>query len=132
MTFLVVSAQRERIGSRAANIGSMSPLGYPSAWLHPCRACLRFTGKFILAPPRPALLNFHRENQDYRTGKPLTMWAAAANLPSFLRFGLRGLLLWWARAACRRDDAVHPQVLDHLTVVILRMEGGDNGDCKTR
>jgi hypothetical protein len=68
----------------------------------------------------------------YRTVKPLTMWAAAANLPSFLRFGLRGLLLLWARAACGRDDTVHPQVLDHLTVVILRMEGADNGDCETR
>ena len=89
-------------------------------------------GKFILAPPRPAVLNFRRENQDYRTGKPLTMWAAAANLPSFLRFGLRGLLLLWPRAACGRDDTVHPQVLDHLTVVILRMEGADNGDCETR
>src|SRR5215831_6045959 len=25
------------------NIGSMNPPGYPSAWLHPCRARLRFT-----------------------------------------------------------------------------------------
>ena len=60
------------------------------------------------------------------------MRAAAANLPSFLRFGLRGLLLLWPRAACGRDDTVHPQVLDHLTVVILRMKGADNGDCETR
>src|SRR5215469_16996925 len=71
-----------------------------------------------------------RTTRDYRTVKPLTMWAAAANLPSFLRFGLRGLLLLWPRAACGRDDTVHPQVLDHLTVVILRMEGADNGDCE--
>src|SRR5580658_4703157 len=87
---------------------------------------------FTLAPPRPAVLNFHRENQDYRTGKPLTMWATAATLPSFLRFELRRPLLLRPRAACRRDDTVHPQVLDHLTVVILRMEGADNGDCETR
>ena len=39
-----VSAQRERICSRAArDIGSMSPPGYPSAWLHPCSARFRFT-----------------------------------------------------------------------------------------
>ena len=45
---------------------------------------------------------------------------------------MRGLLLLWPRAACRRDNTVHPQVLDYLTVVILRMEGADNGDCETR
>ena len=63
---------------------------------------------------------------------PSSAGADARGLPSFLRFGLRGLLLLWPRAACRRDDTVHPQVLDHLTVVILRMEGADNGDCETR
>ena len=110
----------------------MSPPGYPSAWLHPCSARFRFTRQVHFSSAAPAVLNFHRENQNYRTGKPLTMWAAAANLPSFLRFGLRGLLLLWPRAACGRDDTVHPQVLDHLTVVILRMEGADNGDCETR
>jgi hypothetical protein len=132
MTFLVVSVQRERIGSRAAKHRLDEPAGYPSAWLHPCRACLRFTRQVhFSSAARPAVFNFHRENQDYRTGKPLTMWAAAANRPSFLRFGLRGLLLW-PRAACGRDDTIHPQVLDHLTVVILRMEGADDGDCETR
>jgi hypothetical protein len=55
MTFLVVSVQRERIGSRAANIGSMSPLGYRSAWLHACRACLRFTRQVHFSS---AVLNF--------------------------------------------------------------------------
>ena len=65
-------------------------------------------------------------NNKSKVGQP-----PAANLPSFLRFGLRGLLLW-PRAAFGRDDTVHPQVLDHLTVVILRMEGADNGDCETR
>jgi hypothetical protein len=37
------------------NIGSMSPLGYPSAWLHPCRACLRFTRQVHFSS---AVLNF--------------------------------------------------------------------------
>jgi hypothetical protein len=39
------SLGRAREGnSRApAIIVSMSPPGYPSAWLHPCRACFRFT-----------------------------------------------------------------------------------------
>jgi serine/threonine protein kinase len=61
----------------------------------------------------------------------LNMRASAwsyANLPSLLRFGLRGLLLLWPRAACGWDDAVHPQVLDHLTVVIHRMPGANIGD----
>jgi hypothetical protein len=110
----------------------MSPLVIPQHGCIPAEPASVSPGKFILAPPRPAVFNFHRENQDYRTGKPLTMWAAAANRPSFLRFGLRGFLLLWPRAACGRDDTIHPQVLDHLTVVILRMEGADNGDCETR
>ncbi len=36
------------------------------------------------------------------------------------------------RAACGRDDAVHPQVLDHLAVVILRMKGADHGNGQAR
>lgn len=134
MTFLVVSVQRERIGSRAANHRLDEPARLFLSMSHPCKPACVSLGKFILAPPRHAVLSFQlaRESQDYRTGKPLTMWAAAANLPSFLRFGLRGPLLLWTWAACGRDDTVHPQVLDHLTVVILGMEGADHGDCETR
>src|SRR2546426_8685093 len=34
--------ERERQTSALRNIVSMSPPGYPSAWLHPCRARFRF------------------------------------------------------------------------------------------
>ena len=50
-----VSVQRERRTSRVLNIGSMSPLSYPSAWLHPCRAFLRFTRHVHFSS---AVLNF--------------------------------------------------------------------------
>jgi hypothetical protein len=35
--------EREECFSALASIVSMSPPGYPSAWLHPCRARFRFT-----------------------------------------------------------------------------------------
>ena len=39
-----------KVFSRALlNIVSMSPPGYPSAWLHPCRARFRFSGKIIVS-----------------------------------------------------------------------------------
>jgi len=37
-----------------------------------------------------------------------------------------------ARAAGGRDDAVHPQILDHLAVVVHRMKRADVGDRQTR
>ena len=52
-----------------------------------------------------------------------------------LWFGLGGRLLRLlrrARAAGGRDDAVHPQVLDHLAVVVHRVKGADIGDRETR
>ena len=89
-------------------------------------------GKFVLAPPRPAVLNFRFARETTEQGNLSPCEQAAANLPSCLSFGLQGLLLLWPWAARGRDDTVHPQVQDHLTVVILRMEGADNGDCETR
>lgn len=88
-------------------------------------------GKFVLAPPRPAVLNFQFARETTEQGNFSPCGQSAANLPSCLRFGLRGLLLW-PRAARGRDNTVHPQVQDHLTVVILRMEGSDNGNCEAR
>jgi hypothetical protein len=35
--------QRKNVVPALPIIVSMSPPRYPSAWLHPCRACLRFT-----------------------------------------------------------------------------------------
>ena len=55
--------ERERRTSAPMNIVSMSPPGYPSAWLHPCRARFRFTWqshcslKFPAAGSRPALFS---------------------------------------------------------------------------
>jgi hypothetical protein len=44
MTFLVVSVRSARgLAPALLNSGSMSPPGYPSAWLPPGRARLRFT-----------------------------------------------------------------------------------------
>jgi hypothetical protein len=74
MTFLVVSVQRETIGYRAAEHRLDEPSGLSLSMVASLQSLPPFQpGKFILAPPRPAVLNFRRENQDYRTGKPLTM-----------------------------------------------------------
>src|SRR5258705_5984527 len=43
--------ERERRTSALRNIVSMSPLSYPSAWLHPCRARFRFTWQNHCSPP---------------------------------------------------------------------------------
>jgi len=40
---MMVGKQRKNLVPALPIIISMSPLGYPSAWLHPCRARLRFT-----------------------------------------------------------------------------------------
>jgi len=40
-----VRKQRKRLVPALPIIVSMSPPSYPSAWLHPCRARLRFTGR---------------------------------------------------------------------------------------
>jgi hypothetical protein len=132
------------------------PGGWPSLSLaetkngvpHSSRS-VRRVGTMPLAVPFLSLRKSHRTSsivpalaKNARAGPHCDLTSAVsragppAQLPqtclSFLRFGLRGLLLLWPRAACGRDDTVHPQVLDHLTVVILRMEGADNGDCETR
>src|SRR5690242_5245756 len=36
------------------------------------------------------------------------------------------------RTACRRDDAVHSQIFDHLSVMVERMCGGERADAATR
>ena len=40
------------------DIGSMSPPGYPSAWLPSGRSRLRFTWQVIVTPPRRAVFKF--------------------------------------------------------------------------
>jgi len=74
-----VSVQRERRTSRAAKHRLDEPARLSLSMVASLQSLPSFSpGKFILALPRPAVLNFRRENQDYRTGKTLTMWAAAA------------------------------------------------------
>ena len=46
-------AARENWPPALLSIGSMSPPGYPSAWLHPCRACLRFTRQVHFSSAAP-------------------------------------------------------------------------------
>jgi hypothetical protein len=43
MTVFAQCTAREDKTPALLSIGSMSPPGYPSAWLHPCRARFRFT-----------------------------------------------------------------------------------------
>jgi hypothetical protein len=64
------------------SLGSMSLPDYPSAWLHPCRARLRFTRQVHCSSPRHAVLNcwfarqlsmmaFNREEVGYSRAFPL-------------------------------------------------------------
>ena len=69
------------------------------------------------------------------TVERLTLRAVASfytNQSSLLRFGGRRLLLWRPRAAGWRNDAVHPQVFDHLTIMIHRMPGANTGNREAR
>jgi hypothetical protein len=55
MTYLPSTCSAREEPHALLSIGSMSPPGYPSAWLHPCRACLRFTRQVHFSS---AVLNF--------------------------------------------------------------------------
>jgi hypothetical protein len=50
MTVFVQCTAREDKTPALLNIGSMSPPGYTSAWLHPCSARSRSPGEAIVAP----------------------------------------------------------------------------------
>ena len=75
MAFFVQYAAREEKNSRAGKhrLDELSGLSFSMVASLQSLASVS-PAKFILAPPRPAVLNFQfaRENQDYRTGKPLT------------------------------------------------------------
>ena len=63
-------------------IVSMSPPGYPSAWLHPCRARFRCTRQddCKLPPGHPSPTDFPDEAFSFSCGRPSARWSTADSL----------------------------------------------------
>ena len=125
-----VSVQRERRTSRAAEHRFDRATRYPQASLHPCRAPYLVSGGSRFSLRRALLFStcgFPSWDAGFGTGN-LSPCGRLLQTFLFISFRFQGLFLLSPRAASQQTIPLIRQVLDHLTIMILRMEEHDNGD----